>query len=149
MARKKAEKLGIRDIAAAWKAGWTPDEVNGILDRLEAMGDPNDPDEENSDAEDEADEEDETDESEESGEEGNEDSEDDSDDSDDSDNPDDSDNNSLDANMKKLKKLASENSRLKSDLKKLQAKNKIKDVSGGKYTKTPEESLIDVFQSCF
>ena len=45
MARRKSNKITITDVAAAWKAGWTPSEVNAILDRLDSMGDPNDPEE--------------------------------------------------------------------------------------------------------
>ena len=54
--RKTKEKIGFKDLVTFAKAGWTPEETNAILDRLEAMGDPNDP--EDASDEDEADDED-------------------------------------------------------------------------------------------
>ena len=42
--RKSKEKIGFKDLVTFAKAGWTPEETNALLDRLDAMGDPNDPD---------------------------------------------------------------------------------------------------------
>ena len=45
MAGKNSKtKIGFKDLVTFAKAGWTPEETNALLDRLDAMGDPNDPD---------------------------------------------------------------------------------------------------------
>lgn len=150
MARKRAEKVGFKDIVTLAKSGWTPDEVNELLDRMEAMGDLNapptpsgaspsdntddDPDDEDKDIEES-------------------DSEDDSESLDDE--TDDSDQDIKDKdtgeNLVELKKTALEveNERLKKDIKRLQAVNKNRDVSSGEDNRSPEDKLIDAFQSCF
>ena len=152
--KSKQSGIGIKDIVAAWRAGWTPSDVNEILDRLEAIGDPLDPPDEPADnlADNPADDSDDIDDN----------PADDSDDIDD--NPDDDLEDTEDDEGDKLKEsideglelikhtgLEIENARLKRELQKLQQQNRYKDVSGeaGKVTKSPEQSLIDVFQSCF
>ena len=150
MAKKKVEKenkIKLGDIAAAWKAGWTPKEVNEILDRLDAMGDPNDPeevdDEDLDDLEDDEDIEDD-------------DSEDEDPDESDEDEEDNDSGESEEESSKTKKKtndsmslLEVENKRLKKQIEKLQAKNRTKDVSGKKNEKTMEQSLIDTFNELF
>ena len=145
MASKKTkEKIGFRDLVTFAKSGWTPEETNALLDRLEQMGDVNDPPEANDDDGD--------------------DSEADGDDGDDSeaddDDPEDTLSDDIKSNLEKLKnlgnevkleevaKLQAENDRLKKDLQKLQKKNRNSDFSGGEQ-KSLEDSLIDAFQSCF
>ena len=146
MAKKKVQsKLGITDIAAAWKAGWTPGDVNALLDRLDDMGDMNSP-EENDDPGEEDDEEDE---------------DLDLDDEDQDESDEDEDDTDSDATTKKASEdkkknsdsislLESENKRLKKQLEKLQTKNRNKDVSGDSDNKKScEQSLIDTVQSLF
>ena len=154
MAKKKVEKenkIKIGDIAAAWKAGWTPSEVNALLDRLEEVGDITDPpevddeDEDDLDADDVDEEDDEIDDPEDE-------------DQDESD-EDEEDNDSQDDSKKssKGKKKASdsisllevENKRLKKQIEKLQAKNRSKDVSGKGEEKSMEQSLIDTFNELY
>lgn len=146
-------KFKITDIAAAWKAGWTPDDVNALLDRFEAMGDPNDPpagdlDDDLDDLIDDVPSDDE-----------------DSDDLDDSDDPDDDlpdddpDKADVRTNLDKIKKLGLEkqvsdlevkNTRLENELKRLKAQNRNKDVSGATSDDiSPEQALINAFQSCY
>lgn len=150
--RKTKEKIGFKDLVTFAKAGWTPEETNALLDRLEQMGDPNDPLEPDGDDSDD-------------GDDGDDDEplelDDDSDDSDDGDDGNDDDDDSIEGNLSKLKKvsaevisdqnkeLQAENKRLKSELKNLQKINRGKDISGGGSIKSPEDSLIDAFQSCF
>lgn len=145
MARKRAEKVGFKDIVTLAKSGWTPDEVNELLDRMEAMGDLNAPpsiDDETAD-----DHNDSIEDIEES------DSGDDieglDDEADDSDQ--DIDNKDTSENLAQIKKTALEveNERLKKDIKRLQAVNKNRDVSSGEDNRSPEDKLIDAFQSCF
>lgn len=153
MASKKTkEKIGFKDLVTFAKAGWTPEETNALLDRLDAMGDPNDPDvndNEGEDDESDTDEEDEEDSDDEDESDGDDEGSDDSDNSED----DSDENTSLDANMKKMKKLLADekkkNARLEADINKMQKKNKGKDVSGEGSKKSLEDSLIDAFQSCF
>ena len=153
MAKKKVQsKLGITDIAAAWKAGWTPSEVNALLDRVDEMNDLNeaDEDDEDEDLEDEEDLDDEaTDEDEDSDDE-------DLDESNEDEDSDDEDSTSTKKARTKTQtknsanSLEIENKRLKKQLEKLQAKNRFKDISkGGKPEKTIEKSLIDTVQSLF
>lgn len=148
--RKTKEKIGFKDLVTFAKAGWTPEETNALLDRFEQVGDPNDPDVNDNEVEDEEDESDTGDEDEEDSDDEDE-SDGDDEGSDESDNiKDDSDeDDSLEANLKKIKKLANENTRLKKELAKVQSKNKHKDLSGNDDKKSPEDSLIDVFQQCF
>lgn len=147
MGRKAGnKKLGVSDLAAAWRAGWSPSDVNAILDRLDTIGDPNDPLPAVDDSTDEDVTIDNVD--------NNEVDEDDEDDIDET-----SDNNENDKltdeineNLDKLKNVAMEveNERLKNEIKKLQAINRRKDLSGGdKPKKSLENSLIDTFQSLF
>ena len=155
MASKKTkEKIGFKDLVTFAKAGWTPEETNALLDRLEQIGDVNDPPEANGD---------DGDDSEADGDDGD-DSEADGDDGDDSeadgDDGDDTLSDDIKSNLDKLKnlgndvkleevaKLQAENDRLKKDLQKLQKKNRNSDFSGGEQ-KSLEDSLIDAFQSCF
>ena len=41
--KKTKEKIGFKDLVTFAKAGWTPEETNALLDRLESMDDPNEP----------------------------------------------------------------------------------------------------------
>lgn len=150
MASKKTkEKIGFKDLVTFAKAGWTPEETNALLDKLDAMGDPNDPpaadDEDGDDDDDNSD-----------------DPDNDNDDTDDNDSLDDdqdgkdTDNESEDSddvakNLNKMKQLGleMENERLKKELAKLKAKNRNKDVSGGTDKKSAQESFTDALQSCF
>lgn len=147
MGRKKAEKaLGIKDIVAFATSGWTPTEVNALLDRMDEIGDVNAPD----NVGDEDEENDEDFESEDPGEDTSDESEDESDE----DENDEDEDSSKEVQPKKktsdsLSLLENENKRLKKQLEKLQIKNRSKDVSGGKDEKPIEQSLIDTFQSLF
>ena len=154
MAKKKVEKkLGITDIAAAWKAGWTPSEVNALLDRLEDVGDINDPPE----PEDEDDEDDEgvDDVLDEEDDEVNDPEDEDQDESDEDEENNDSDDDSKGGSKGKKKTsdtislLKVENTRLKKQIAKLQAKNRNKDVSVKKEEKSMEQSLIDTFNELY
>lgn len=151
--RKSKEKIGFKDLVTFAKAGWTPEETNALLDRLDAMGDPNDPDmvsdeddvddtdEDNNSVDDDIDVDDNVD--------------------DDSDSETDEAASSSDKASEGAKKnldrmkdtsieiLSKENERLKNELKKLRAKNRRVDLSGQDDKKTNKESLIDAFQSCF
>lgn len=143
------KKIGVSDLAAAWRAGWSPSDVNAILDRLDAIGDPNDPlpavddvaaedvivDDVDNVEVDEVDEDDEDDTDEAS-----------------NNNEDDKLSDEVNKNLDKLKTTAMEveNERLKNEIKRLQAINRRKDLSGGdKIKKSLENSLIDTFQSLF
>ena len=155
MASKKTkEKIGFRDLVTFAKSGWTPDETNALLDRLEQIGDVNDPPEADGD---------DGDDSEADGDDDDDPGDDDNpgdDDPGDDDNPDDTLSDDIKSNLDKLKnlgnevkleevaKLQAENDRLKKDLQKLQKKNRNSDFSGGEQ-KSLEDSLIDAFQSCF
>lgn len=151
MAKKKVQsKLGITDIVAAWKAGWTPSEVNAFLDRLKDVGDINDPpepeDEDDEDVDDALDEEnDEIDDPE--------DEDQDESDEDEEDNVSDDDSKGASKGKKKdsdtISLLEVENTRLKKQIAKLQAKNRNKDVSGKKEEKSMEQSLIDTFNELY
>ena len=153
MGRKTKPKMGVSDLAAAWRAGWSPADVNAILDRFEAMGDPNDPLPANEDDQDEIppnnnngvpDQDEDLDALFE-------------DDTNDEDEEDEKDTTveSANDNLKKLEGLAIdtalsiENDRLKKEVARLQAANRRKDLSGGENTKSPEDALIDTFQSLF
>lgn len=151
MGRKKKESISLTDIAAAWKAGWTPTEVNALLDRVDAMGDinspdPNEKDDEDEDididasGEDEPDEDEDIDASAEDDEDDEESEEDDTKSSKRKSNSQDNSKNNL---------LEVENKRLKKQIQKLQMKNRSKDLSGDENKKTPEQSLIDTIQSLF
>lgn len=148
--KKTQEKVGLKDIVAFARAGWTPGDVNAILDRMDEIGDINDPDDNNdpegNDTDDET-----TDEGntstdiDDSGEgESDEDEED-----DDTDNDDQEDTSSQKKDSNKSTVLEAENTRLKKELAKLQAKNRSKDVSGDKKKVPLEKSLIDTFQSLY
>jgi len=147
MGRKKAEKaLGIKDIVAFATSGWTPTEVNALLDRMDEIGDVTAPDVKD-------DEDEETDEDT-SAEDATEDLDDEGEDESDEDEDDEDEDSSKETKSKKktsdsLSLLENENKRLKKQLEKLQAKNRSKDVSGGKDEKPIEQSLIDTFQSLF
>lgn len=142
--RKTKEKIGFKDIVTLAKSGWTPDEVNSLLDRMEEVGDINSP----NPADDEGDE-DEIDGP----------ADEDQDESDEDEGDTDEDNNassdkktgkpntSQDEN--KLDLLESENTRLKKQLEKLQKKNRAADVSGVGDTKPIEEQLIDSINEIF
>ena len=128
--KKTKEKIGFKDLVTFAKAGWTPEETNALLDRLESIGDPNEPDEDLDDL----------------------DVDDDNLDEDDEDLDKDDEEDDTNAKMKKLEKtgneiLKNENERLKKELSKLKAKNRSKDVSGNN-TKSCEDKLIDIFQDC-
>ena len=133
MASKKTkEKIGFRDLVTFAKSGWTPEETNALLDRLEQIGDVNNPPEDDDPGDDDPGDDD----------------------------PNDTLSDDIKTNLEKLKnlgnevkleevaKLQAENDRLKKDLQKLQKKNRNSDFSGGEQ-KSLEDSLIDAFQSCF
>lgn len=140
--KKTKEKIGFKDLVTFAKAGWTPEETNALLDRLDAMGDPNEPDVDD-DPEDDVDDDPEDD-----------DVDDDPEGDDVDDDPEDDDkDDTADDKLKKLEKtgneiLKNENERLKKELSKLKAKNRSKDVSKGSNTKSCEDKLIDIFQDC-
>ena len=132
--KKTKEKIGFKDLVTFAKAGWTPEETNALLDRLESIGDPNEPDVDDDPEDDDVDDDPED------------------DDVDDDAADDDKDDDTADAKLKKLEKtgneiLKNENERLKKELSKLKAKNRSKDVSGNN-TKSCEDKLIDIFQDC-
>ena len=146
-------KVSFGDIVSLAKSGWTPDETNALLDRLESMGDPTEPLSDSvDDGDDNAD--DDTIVS---------DVDDDINDhlDDDTDSADDKDDESSDKassgvqkNLDRVKALAyddaiKENDRLKKEIARLRAKNRNKDLSDDSDKKTNSESLIDAFQSCF
>ena len=151
--RKSKEKIGFKDLVTFAKAGWTPEETNALLDRLDAMGDPNDPDmvsdeddaddtdEDNNSIDDDIDVDDGVD--------------DDSDiETDEAASSSDKASEGAKKNLDRMKDtsievLSKENERLKNELKKLRAKNRRVDLSGQDDKKTNKESLIDAFQSCF
>jgi hypothetical protein len=152
--KQTGEKFKLSDIAAAWKAGWTPDDVNALLDRFEAMGDPNDPpapdlnDDLDDDLIDDVPSDDE-----------NPDDLDDNDDPDDDLPDDDPGKADVRTNLDKLKKTGLEvqisdlevrNKRLENEVSRLKAQNRNKDVSGVSSDDiSPEQALINVFQSCY
>lgn len=142
--KKVQEKVGLKDIVAFARAGWTPGDVNAILDRMDEIGDINAP--EGDDADDDTTEEENTStDIDDSGEgEPDEDEED-----DDMDTSDQKDTSSKKKDTNKSTLLEAENTRLKNEIAKLQAKNRSKDVSGDKNKIPLEKSLIDTFQSLY
>lgn len=145
MASKKTkEKVGFKDLVTFAKAGWTPEETNALLDRLEAMGDPLD---NNSDDSDEGEDDDSNDDADDS-----DDNNSDDDSKEDDDEDDDEDSDDVQSNLDKMKNigLEIENKRLKKELEKLKAKNRSKDVSGQSTdNKSAQEKFTDALQSCF
>ena len=150
MGRKPKAKIGVSDLANAWRAGWSPSDVNAILDRFEKMGDPNEPlpqpeddDQvelpagENPDVPDQDENFDDV-------------SEDDTDDEDEEDVKDPKVKEAYET-LGQIKQTAVEveNERLKKEVARLQAANRRKDLSGGEVQKSPEDALIDTFQSLF
>lgn len=151
--RKTKEKIGFRDLVTFAKAGWTPEETNTLLDRLDSMGDPNEPINDNGDDLD-----DDTDDDNDFSDDDNDSDDDLDDDTDDPDNEDDkpSDKTSREPkeNLDRMKILAydelvKKNERLEKEIAKIRAKNRNADVSGNSNKKTQQESLIDALQSCF
>ena len=151
--RKTKEKVGFRDLVTFAKAGWTPEETNALLDRLEAMGDPNEPLDNNEDDLD-----DNTDDDIDISDvdiDNNDDLDNDTDDSDDQDDkPSDKTSRESKKNLDRMKILAynelvKKNERLEKEIAKIRTKNRNADVSGDSIKKTQQESLIDAFQSCF
>lgn len=145
---KKTDKPGFSDLVTLAKSGWTPAQVNELLDRFDAMGDLNTPDftdaddnEDDEDIETENNDQDELDEDEDDN------VSDDDSEADDTDASDDTKDKKKDAN--KQHSLEVENTRLKKQIQKLQQKNRSKDISGGNNEKPIEKSLIDTFQSKF
>lgn len=153
--KNSKEKIGFKDLVTFAKAGWTPEETNALLDRLDAMGDPNDPDMGDPNDPDSVPDEDDLDDLDDVDNADDVDNDPDIDDVDDNSNRG-SDNTSEGAkkNLDKMKALAYddmkvENERLKNEIKKLRVKNRRADLSGQDDKKTNKESLIDAFQSCF
>lgn len=149
--KKTQEKVGLKDIVAFARAGWTPGDVNALLDRMDEIGDINDPEDDVNDPEGDDTDDDATDEgntsfdSNASGEgEPDEDEED-----NDTDDDDQKDTSSQKKATNKSTLLEAENTRLKNELAKLQAKNRSKDVSGDQMKVSLEKSLIDTFQSLY
>ena len=148
--QKQKEKVGLKDIVAFARAGWTPGDVNAILDRMDEIGDINDPEDNNDpegdDADDDTTEEKDTSTNIDASGEGEPD-EDEEDDDTDNDNQEDTSSKKKDINKSTI--LESENTRLKKELAKLQAKNRSKDISGEQTHVPLEQSLIDTFQSLY
>lgn len=150
--KKSKEKIGFKDLVTFAKAGWTPEETNALLDRLDAMGDPNDPDmipdgdDMDGDADDDPDTYDpDIDDDVDDGS---------NDETDEAASPSDKTSEGAKKNLDKLKDtsievLSKENERLKNEIKKLRAKNRQADLSGNDSKKSNSESLIDALQSCF
>ena len=150
--KKSKEKIGFKDLVTFAKAGWTPEETNALLDRLDAMGDPNDPDmipdgdDMDGDADDDPDTYDpDIDDDVDDGS---------NDETDEAASPPDKTSEGAKKNLDKLKDtsievLSKENERLKNEIKKLRAKNRQADLSGNDSKKSNSESLIDALQSCF
>lgn len=148
--KKTQEKVGLKDIVAFARAGWTPGDVNAILDRMDEIGDINDPDDINDPEGDDTDDE--------TTDEGN--TSTDIDDSGEGESDEDEEDDDVDTSTQEVtssqKKdtnkstlLEAENTRLKNEIAKLQAKNRSKDVSGDKKKVPLEKSLIDTFQSLY
>ena len=134
-AKNSESMLKPADLFAAWRAGWSPADVNAVLDRLEKIGDPNDPPADDEDDDNDpivppADDED---------------------DDNDPNNPPADDKDDANATLDAMKHVALEveNQRLKAEIQKLQNLNKHKDVSGDNNQKSCEAALIDALQSCF
>lgn len=148
---KKTEKPGFSDLVTLAKSGWTPAQVNELLDRFDAMGDLNAPDltdaDDNEDDEDTEDIKTEDNDQDKSDEDEDDNVSDDNSEDDDKDASDDTKDKKKDAN--KQHSLEVENTRLKKQIQKLQQKNRSKDISGGNNEKPIEKSLIDTFQSKF
>lgn len=142
--KKTQEKVGLMDIVAFARAGWTPGDVNAILDRMDEIGDINDP--EDNEADDDTTEEENT--STDIDPEGEDESDEDEED-DDLDTSDQENTSSKKKDSNKSTLLESENTRLKKELAKLQAKNRSKDLSGGENKKPIDKALIDTFQSLY
>lgn len=149
--KKVQEKVGLKDIVAFAKAGWTPGEVNAILDRMDEIGDINDPEENVDDPESDAADDDTTEETNTSTDidASGEDEPDEDEEDNDMDTSDQTNTSSQKKNINKSALLESENTRLKKELAKLQAKNRSKDLSGGDNKKPIDKALIDTFQSLF
>ena len=149
--KKVQEKVGLKDIVAFARAGWTPGDVNAILDRMDEIGDINDPEENVDNPEGNAADDDTTEEKNTSTDidASGEDESDEDEEDDDSDTSDQKDTSSQKKGTNRTTLLESENTRLKNELAKLQAKNRSKDVSGGKNKIPLEKSLIDTFQSLY
>ena len=148
--RKTKEKIGFKDLVTFAKAGWTPEETNAILDRLEAMGDPNDP-EDASDEDDGEDDDNDDDSDDDSDNDSDDDDSDDNDSDNDSEDNDEEDSDDVKTNLDKMKTLGLEveNRRLKKEIEKLKAKNRSKDVSGGNDKKSSQDTFTEALQSCF
>jgi len=142
--KKVQEKVGLKDIVAFAKAGWTPGEVNAILDRMDEIGDINDPEDNETD--------DDTTEEENTSTDFDSEGEDESDEDEEVDDMDNSNQENTSSQKKDTNKsivLEAENTRLKNEIAKLQAKNRSKDLSGGDNKKPIDKALIDTFQSIF
>lgn len=148
---KKTDKPGFSDLVTLAKAGWTPAQVNELLDRFDAMGDLNAPDlddlDDADDNEDDANIETENNDQNEPDEDEDDNVSDDDSEADDTDASDDTKDKKKD--VSKQHSLEVENTRLKKQIQKLQQKNRSKDISGGNNEKPIEKSLIDTFQSKF
>lgn len=153
MAKKVTrQKVGFGDLVSLAKSGWTPEETNALLDRLDKMGDPNEP------LLDDGDDDDETDISDDNLDISDDDDSDMDDNSDDQDSEDDKssdkDSKGVQKNLDRMKALAYddikvENERLKKEITRLRSKNRNKDLSSEEDKKSNSESLIDALQSCF
>lgn len=153
MGRKKVvtkndEKMGVLDILAFAKANWTPKDVNDLLDRIDTMGYINKQNQENQFDEDDNEDQDVYEDEDTSSEDSYE-----SDEDEDTGEDDNTQDVTFSSNNKqtedKISSVEMENKRLKKELSNLKAINRNKDISGVKSDKTPEQSLIDVFQSIF
>lgn len=142
----KTERPGFKDLVTLASAGWTPGQVNELLDRFDALGDLNAPeevDDEDIDIDDiDSEESDENEDNNVPAED-----EEDEEENEDENSSDDTKTKKKDTN--KFNSLEIENTRLKKQIQKLQQKNRHKDISGGEDEKPIEKSLIDTFQSIF
>ncbi len=145
----KTERPGFKDLVTLAANGWTPGQVNELLDRFDSLGDLNAPDEpdevDDEDIDIDAEDQDEPDEDEDNN--VSDEDEEDEDGNEDENSSDDAKTKKKDTN--KYNSLEIENTRLKKQIQKLQQKNRSKDISGGENEKPIEKSLIDLFQSKF
>lgn len=145
----KTERPGFKDLVTLASNGWTPGQVNELLDRFDALGDLNAPDEpdevDDEDIDIDVEDQDEPDEDEDD----NASAEDEENEEENEDKKSSDDAKSKKKDTNKFNSLEIENTRLKKQIQKLQQKNRSKDISGGKDEKPIEKSLIDLFQSKF
>ena len=128
----KTERPGFKDLVTLASNGWTPGQVNELLDRFDALGDLNAPDEpdevDDEDIDIDVEDQDEPDEDEDD----NASAEDEENEEENEDKKSSDDAKSKKKDTNKFNSLEIENTRLKKQIQKLQQKNRSKDISGGK-----------------